>query len=605
MSVSRSPDTGLLIVLLLFGFLAVAALLINPTRTTYGLKSDEATYVTMALSIAHDADLVFQRRDLDRFRQVYRDYEQQGGPEGIFLKRGSWPHDRLYFGKAFIYPLVAAPFIRLAGLNGFLVLNVLLLAITFLCLYVYAVARMTPTVALLVSTGFLGASITPLFSVWMMPETFNMALVGCGYFCWLYKEVTARTNAGATKRLFLGSRSDLMTAVLLGLATFSKLSNLLLILPPIALACWRRRFSHGFQVGVVFALVVAAGFGTNGLISGELNYQGGDRKTFYGEYPFQNDTATFENLGIEVTTESLEFEGWQHLGRNTVYFLFGRHFGLLPYFFPAIVVIISALRRWRELRAQHALVAVAIVGTAMVLLFLLPHTWSGGGGPPANRYFLSIYPAFFFLIPAIRTLLPGIVMWVGGALFVAQILVNPFVAAKRPWQNSEQGLFRMLPVELTMVDDLPVQLANVNRTVAPFGPVPQPRLYYLDDNAWHPEESAIWVAGQATADVIVRFKQPISELEITVWSPINNTATLTVDGSSHRVELTSKRPVTVRAPINGVLSKGTQNFVLRITTENGFAPAYHDPFGQSIDFRYLGVRVRLAGITSHSSSTSP
>ena len=74
----------------------------------------------MALSIAYDGDLTFQRRDLTRFWQLY-----QSGPEGIFLKRGKGPEDRLYFGKSFIYPLVAAPFVRLAGLNGLLLLNVL------------------------------------------------------------------------------------------------------------------------------------------------------------------------------------------------------------------------------------------------------------------------------------------------------------------------------------------------------------------------------------------------------------------------------------------------------------------------------------------------
>ena len=58
MSFKRSADPGLLIVLLLFAFLAVGTLFIDPVRTTYGIKSDEATYVTMALSVAYDADRV-------------------------------------------------------------------------------------------------------------------------------------------------------------------------------------------------------------------------------------------------------------------------------------------------------------------------------------------------------------------------------------------------------------------------------------------------------------------------------------------------------------------------------------------------------------------
>ena len=587
MSFPRSADPGLLIVLLLFVFLAIGALFINPVRTTYGLKSDEATYVSMALSIAHDGDLAFQQRDLARFWPFY-----ESGPEGIFLKRGKGPEDRLYFGKSFIYPLVAAPFVRVAGLNGLLLLNVLLLAGTFVCLYLYAAARMASPGALLVSTGFLGASITPLFGVWMMPETFNLALVGVAYFFWLYKEVRPRPDAGSADPQG-GQGTDVVAAVLLGLATFSKPINLVLILPLIALAWWRGQLVRGLTIGVIFGLVVAAGFGANGLISGELNYQGGERKTFYGEYPFQHDEATFNNLGISVTTESLEFEGWRHLGRNTVYFLFGRHFGLVPYYFPAVVVVVWALIRRQELEAWHAFIVGAVAVTALTLLLLLPNTWSGGGGPPGNRYFLSIYPAFFFLIPAARTILPGLIMWIGGAVFVAQILVDPFVAASRPWQNTQRGLFRALPVELTMINDLPVQL-DQGRSRIRYGDEPQLLLYYLDDNAWRPEAQGIWVAGEARADIVVRTDPPVAALEVSLRSPIANAVTVTVDGSTHQVELTPNTPATFRIPIEGVYARGAQSFVVTVKTEAGFVPRLRTT--GSSDGRFLGVVVGLEGV---------
>ena len=587
MSFPRSADPGLLIVLLLFVFLAIGALFINPVRTTYGLKSDEATYVSMTLSIAHDGDLAFQQRDLARFWPFY-----ESGPEGIFLKRGKGPEDRLYFGKSFIYPLVAAPFVRVAGLNGLLLLNVLLLAGTFVCLYLYAAARMASPGALLVSTGFLGASITPLFGVWMMPETFNLALVGVAYFFWLYKEVRPRPDAGSADPQG-GQGTDVVAAVLLGLATFSKPINLVLILPLIALAWWRGQLVRGLTIGVIFGLVVAAGFGANGLISGELNYQGGERKTFYGEYPFQHDEATFNNLGISVTTESLEFEGWRHLGRNTVYFLFGRHFGLVPYYFPAVVVVVWALIRRQELEAWHAFIVGAVAVTSLTLLLLLPNTWSGGGGPPGNRYFLSIYPAFFFLIPAARTILPGLIMWIGGAVFVAQILVDPFVAASRPWQNTQRGLFRALPVELTMINDLPVQL-DQGRSRIRYGDEPQLLLYYLDDNAWRPEAQGIWVAGEARADIVVRTDPPVAALEVSLRSPIANAVTVTVDGSTHQVELTPNTPATFRIPIEGVYARGAQSFVVTVKTEAGFVPRLRTT--GSSDGRFLGVVVGLEGV---------
>ena len=589
MAFQRLADPGLLLVLLLFACLAVGALLVDPVRTTYGLKSDEATYVTMALSIAYDGDLAFQQRDLIRFWPLY-----QSGPEGIFLKRGKGPQDRLYFGKSFIYPLVAAPFVRLAGLNGLLLLNVLLLAGLFVCLYLYAAARMAASNALLISTGFLGASIAPLFSVWMMPETFNLALVGYGYFFWLNKEVRPPHKSASTWKSD-GRGADIGVAILLGLATFSKPINLILILPPVALAWRRGQLARALTTGVVFSLVVASGFGVNGLISGELNYQGGDRKTFYGQFPFENDNATFDHLGISAATESFKFEGWQHFGRNTSYFLFGRHFGLVPYYFPAVVVMVWALVRRRELEVWHALIAGAVTLTAVTLLLLLPNTWSGGGGPPGNRYFLSIYPALFFLLPTARTILPGVIMWIGGALFVAQILVDPFVAAKRPWQNTQRGLFRALPVELTMVNDLPVRL-NQDRSRVPYGDDPKLLLYYLDDNASKPEPSGIWVAGDARADIIVRVSPPLPQLAVTLTTPISNRVRVSVDGSTQTADLDPNRPVSFRFPVQGVYTRNAQNFVLTVKTSKGFVPKLRDV--TSRDPRFLGVAVELTDIHS-------
>ena len=588
MALPRPTNPGLLIVLFLFAFLGIATVFINPIQTTYGIKGDEATYVTMALSVAYDGDLSFERRDLTRFWSIY-----QSGPQGIFLKQGSADTNRLFFGKAFIYPLLAAPFVRLAGLNGLLLLNVLLLAALFGCLYLYAATRMSSLAALLTTTGFLSASITPLFAVWMMPETFNLALVGIGYFFWLYKEACPRQEETATSTLLVGPYSDIVAALFLGLATFSKPSNVVMILPLLALPLWQKNATRSLRIAIVFGFVVAAGFGANALITGEFNYQGGDRKTFYDRFPFQDTESTFDNTGISVATNELAFEGWQHLGRNIGYFLFGRHFGLLPYYFPALVITIWVLRRWKERTVFQGLIGTAVIITVAALLLLLPNTWSGGGGPPGNRYFLSIYPAVFFLMPVARSVLPGVIMWVGGALFVAQILIDPFVAAKRPWQNAQSGLLRMLPVELTMVNDLPVRL-NQRRSRISYEESPSLRLYYLDENVWRPEEPGIWVAGRARTDIVVRTDPPVSALDVTLRSPVTNTVTVTVDGSTQAVELQPRESVSLRLSVEGVHASGAQNFILTVETAEGIVPQLRN--SSSNDSRFLGVLVNLKAI---------
>ena len=563
----------------------------NVGRTAYGVKGDESTYVAMALSVAHDGDLAYTREDLVRFFRVYG-----RGPDGIFLKPGQGAaaaNNRLFFAKSYLDPLVAAPFAWIAGLNGLLAFNVLLLAGVFLCLYAFASARLSPVAAALTSTAFLGASIVPFHAVFLAPETFNLALVCFAYFLWLYKEVSPAPER--LPALLRGRRADLAAAALLGLVAFSKPSNLPLVAPLVALACWRRRFVDGALVGAVCCCVVAACFAANAWMTGEWNYQGGlARKTFYRRFPFEQPAYDFDGLGISVVTNELPLQATREsvaqLGRNLVYFLAGRHFGLGPYFFPGLVIAGWMILRRRSAAPWQLLIAGMLVLSASGLVFLLPNTWSGGGGPLGNRYFLSFYPAFFFLLPAGRSVVPGVIAWGGGALFVAQVLVNPFVAAKNPWLIPEQGPLRVLPVELTMVNDLPVRL-HAGRSLVGYDTSPRLFLYYLDENAGLPEDLDIWVAGGARADLVVRTGEPLTGLTVSLSAPIHNRVTVTVDGTSRSVDLRRDDPAQLVFPVRGVPAAGGQNFRISVRSRNGVVPRMFSPHSQ--DARFLGVRVRL------------
>ena len=106
------------------------------------------------------------------------------------------------------------------------------------------------------------------------------------------------------------------------------------------------------------------------------------------------------------------------------------------------------------------LTLAAGVGTAVVLLLYMPFTWSGGGGPVGNRYFLGTYGVFLFLVPPLQTAVAGILTMAISGFFVMPIVSNPFFAVRNPGEHSKTGLYRWLPTELTMVNDLPV---NVKR----------------------------------------------------------------------------------------------------------------------------------------------
>src|SRR3954469_24347840 len=375
-----------------------AALSVDVVKTGFGVKGDEATYVSMALSLAYDHNLMYQRRDLDRFYGLYR-----SGPDGIFLKKGKqlrlritseppFVHeiktqdkqsDRLFFAKAMLYPIVAAPFVRLLGLNGFLVLHVLLLFGVCLCGYKFLAARSEPAPALLFTLAFVGATCVPVYTVFLVPEILHFSVIFFAYFFWLYKEV--KPDAPAWLR---GRGSDIAAAVLLGAATYSKPPNHALLVAPIVFwLWWRRKWLDGLLVGAVSVAVAGALFGITALNAGEFNYQGGDRKTFYTAFPFDGSTdSVWDRKGTEMSTNDSDSDSVlqdfsNRFAHNVEYFLIGRHFGFVPYFFPGAVAIGLWLLSRERTQPWRLLISLSVLGSAIALLVFAPFSWSGGGGP--------------------------------------------------------------------------------------------------------------------------------------------------------------------------------------------------------------------------------
>ncbi len=589
----RRSDAGRLAAILLLFAGACGAMSIDIVRTGFGLKGDEATYVAMALSVAYDGDLIYQVEDIARFYEVYDE-----GPQGIFLKTGAGDqvrYDRLYFGKAYVYSVVAAPFVRLFGLNGMFVLHVFLLAGMVFAAYAFVAARSRPGAALLYVLAFFGVSIIPVHAVFLSSDFFHVAAVTFAYFLWCYKEV-APPRDGPWGAFLRGSASDITAAVILGLATFSKPSHLFLIVPLIVLAAHRRRFLHGTAIGIVFAAVTAGGFLSNAAISGDWNYQGGNRKIFYDIYPFERPEATFDTLGISMTTNEIIVDepsltrSAVLLAENVRYFVVGRHFGFLPFFFPgAVAVTLFLLARGDRRSWQWAILGTAAF-TAVALAAYMPYTWSGGGGPPGNRYFLSVYPVLLFLTPRLTSFTPAIAAFAGGTAFIAHVLINPFSAAKEPYLIAERGLLRALPVELTMINDLPVSLDR-RRSRITYQSEPELMMYLLDHNVHPSSLTEFWVNGRRRGDVILRSPKRLEAVTVTITSPVPNRVTVSLGGDEATLTLQPGVEATVTLRSRGVYSLQRWAYVLSVETTSGFIPKLRRP--GSVDARYLGAQVRL------------
>jgi len=615
---ARSPSfyPGLLLAVVLLAVYGGLALSVDIPSVAGGFKGDEATYYMMGHSLAEDGDLTYRREDLVR---VWREFP--GGPAGVFLKKGRrvigmglmlrppffWTstvpdpdQSRLFYGKSFIYPLCAAPFVRLLGTNGFLFLNALLLALAAWCSYLFLHARMPAAVATLLAGAFIMVSVVPVYFVWMAPELFNFAFALVAYFCWLYKEVAPASHG---TRWLRRPSSDLVAAGLIGLLTFSKISNALLLPSMLVWQLWRGRTRTAVASIVTFGLVAGGLFAVNTAISGEWNYQGGeDRSSFYFEFPLQTPSSEFSTGAPKERNEVLTdiiFDRsvfWTNLAHNLKWFFIGRYSGLVAYFFPAVFALAAFSAGLRHRPGWQYLVLAAGAGQMLIFVISQPYTWFGSGGSVGNRYFMGGYGVFLFLVPPIWRVSIAIVPWVVGSAFVAKLVLNPFVSSFRPGEYADHGPLRMFPVELTNINDLPIN-TNPVRVLQWFGDNPGQndpgfQIYFVDRNAYQREEDkSFWVKGGSRAEILLKTDRPMKRFVLTLSAgPVPTAVEATVSGRTQRVQLAAGGVQQMFFTLDrGFPYQGRLIWEASISSSNGFVPIFYE---ESEDTRYLGVRVK-------------
>jgi hypothetical protein len=556
---------------LLLAGIAAAGIAATAVARVPAFWGDSATYHAMAWSLAEDGDLEYEARDVFRVRREY-----PSGPQGIFLKRASGgytfgggaprrvPPDepRIYFAKAFVHPVIAAPFVKLMGSRGLLVTNALALSIALALAYRELRRAATPGRALLAATVLLLATVAPVYLVWPTPELVTLALVMGGLSAWR-------------------SGRPLLAAVLLGIATYTKPYNLFLALPLgveplLALRPWWKGLGESARRGAAMAATVVALFAVNAAITGELNYQGGERKTFYGRFPFEMDgerEITFGNSGIWMTTNQPGplVEGRDdHLvtrrtgparpageveasfRRNLYYFWIGRFGGALAYFFPALLAL--AVFVLFGPRSRHGYLALAALGVSFLFyIWMIPDNWYGGGGTLGNRYFLNLLPLAILLIPPGREVVVAIAGAAVSAASLWPMWIAPIHHSLRPGDHATVQPFRSLPPELTMLNDLAV-FTELWRKKQSYGDTEgdahknwpaDPKAYYLyftDNGTYGREERdgvpGFWLRGGEPAEVVLRALEPVKRVTVrVVGGPAGDDISLRIGRDEQRFQL--------------------------------------------------------------------
>jgi len=593
-------------IFLIFFFFLGASLFINlPSIQGNFLFADEAIYYSLTQSLAHDMDLEYTKKDLIRYFQAF-----DSGPIGLFLKKGK--DNKIFFAKSFAYSIFASPFVRIFGYNGFFIFHSILLLLLLLMGSMYFSLENRPSVSLLIILTFLLASVASVYFIWISPDFFNLFLVFSVLFLWLYKHKNKETNNRTERKnkiqiFLLSDYSDYLACILIGIAVFSKPPNIVLMGPLVLHSLSKKKFLKSFLMVVVFLLTSCIFWGTNQYITGSWNYQGGERKIFHFTYPYEKEHLTFDSTGFEMTSEGY---AERHLLPpkvfiyNLFYYFWGRFTGVTWYFFPAFLFII--LFFIRKKRPFQWLIFGTLAAEILIYIAIMPDNYAGGGGALANRYFLNIYPLFLFL-PDIKMNFKDIgICWIVASIFIAQILLSPFQSSHYPATHAKKFPFKMLPVELTLVNNFPTN-TNPEAFRQPVG-TENSWLHFLDDN-FIPrqkesieEKSGFWTRGPYTSEMILKTWYPIEKILFHVLNNprMRNEITVQVGREKKKITLGKNQRGTLSfTKLKPFTIKATRLYKIKIKASKGSIPYLEEE--KNAERRFLGTFFELEIIPKNAS----
>lgn len=412
------------------------------------VRGDEGTYLAMTESLARDGDLWFGHEDQTRLEA-----DGRPGRKAVILQRVG---ERVAYSKPILFPLLATPFYGLLGENGLIVFNALSLAaaLGLLALYfrrMWPLAEVWPTVV-----AFAGLGLLLPYVPWRTSDTLQAALAIAGLSLCLWDlrpsidgEATEGTQKVRRMRLLVGG-------ALLGALISLRLTNGLIAVIPV-LALWvdgRRR--RATLVALAIAGAVGLGAGTTWILAGEPSPYLAVRATFNPETGYPENTglvglqSPFDYDRASYDRTKKIFEAPLASVYSALYFVAGRHTGVLLYFPLAAFLVVSALRRPDR---TTWVVILAVAGLGVFYLAFLPFNYFGGATCIGNRYFLVSYAALPF---ALRRPLGGRTLtaaWTVGLVVAASALMS--VTATHDRSPSTQnhayaGVFRWMPFESTV-----------------------------------------------------------------------------------------------------------------------------------------------------------
>jgi hypothetical protein len=424
-------------------------------RSWPGLVGDEATYLMQAESLGWDFDVRYSRRDYDRF---VAHWGQK--PDGLILQSGDGGRTLVY-AKPASYALWIAPFVRLSPLRGAAIANALLLALAAVTAARALERRLGPAAPLWVAAWIFG-SVAFAYVFWAHSDLFLMCLTAIAL---ALAYGGPRDSPGQDKPDEAPGRTALRWAaagLLLGLVFVARPFYGTLLAPAAmaALAAMtakvlpapRRRL--GIAALVAGAVVAILGSGLTHLAEADSwTPYSGQRQSFSAATGFPAvdlPPESWPQRGAGRGNRSWlpsDMVGPRLTAWNALYFLAGRDVGILPYYLPLLLGLLA----FRRGEGRGTLILAALAAMACFLL-TRPFNFYGGGGAIANRYFLPVYPAFWFAAGRPARARWALLILALAAPFLAPLWRHPrafFLDEDNGYRYVAAAARRLLPFETT------------------------------------------------------------------------------------------------------------------------------------------------------------
>jgi len=543
------------------------------TRQRGGFFSDESSYFSITQSLAHDLDIEYTREDILRIKEKFRT-----GPAAVYLKKSK--DGRLTFAKFFAYPLFAAPFYKVFGVSGFLLFNGLMI---FLALFMgfKLLSRYHPeTQSFLFTLAFVFATALPVYIWWMTADLFNFFVVFTAMFFFFYP--------------FKNGRWSYLSPVLFAVGAFSKPTIIL----PAAIMFLSLLFRKEWKKFVLFSLIAVIVCG--GFLAfyyqqtGEINPMGGERRSFHSRFPYEKPEYTFEK-GFKMSLDNYKkrfFLTGEVAVLNLFYYFFGRFTGMFIYFFPAVFILIFFFYRKKEKEDWFVLAAI-ISGILVFILFLDPVNYFGGSGSVGNRYFLTLFPLFFFLGFRNRSFKFLMVPVMVALVFLSGVYMDMNYHSSFSRYAGLSFPIRLFPPEKTQYDKLPT-----NENPRAFGRLVYDGdtkywVYFLNDN-YHPiNDNSFWTNSTKELELFLATEKKVKEFVFMLKNiPEQNKVSLRIEDRKKEVFLSPEQSAAKGfRNIRGLQMANRVVYHITIKSSESFCPYFNDP--EMEDKRILGIKVHI------------